>query len=288
MRTATIQFDEGSSRIRATVAPELAIHDGDQCVIQVDRVLEFGRVQRLEDEEATSLPGKGHASVVRCATLQDQAKARENLVMNKMAKETVAARVAKLGLKIKLIRVRYSFDRASLLILFVAEEHPDYRDLIRELSSELNTRIDIRQIGVRDEAALLGGAGPCGRALCCCTWLRQFESINVRMAKTQGISLNPSAISGMCGRLKCCLGYEYEQYRTMDRQVPREGCTVECASGKGRVCARDILRQRVKVVLSDERVVDCEVADLRRVWQEHREEREEPADENPDPKWSEP
>ena len=279
IRLAHIQIEEGS-RIVAGMAPELAIHEGDLCVTQIERVLEFGRVIQLEQIEDETVAQKSHASILRCATLQDQAKAKENAVMSKMARDRVMSKAALHHLQIKLIRVRYSFDRSVLMVLFVSEEHAEYKDLIRDLSVELNARIDIRQIGVRDEAALLGGIGSCGRQLCCCTWLRHFESINVKMAKAQGISLNPGAISGMCGRLRCCLGYEYENYRQLERQLPREGACVECSAGKGRVCGRDILRQRVKIRLEDERLVECEPDELRRTWTNPHDGREESPNED--------
>jgi cell fate regulator YaaT (PSP1 superfamily) len=181
-----------------------------------------------------------------------------------MAVDTVAAGVEKHKLEMRLIRVRYSFDRALLRVTFSAEGRVDFRELIKDLAAELQTRIDMRQIGVRDEAGILGGVASCGRRLCCCTWLRNFEPVNVKMAKIQRLSLNPGAISGMCGRLKCCLRYENDLYKELSRHVPPEGCTVQCPDGNGRVVGCDVLRQQVQVRLEDERTVTCGVDEVKR------------------------
>jgi len=168
------------------------------------------------------------------------------------------------------VRVKYSFDRSVLVILFAAEERVDFQEMVKEISDELRTRVEMKQIGIRDEAGITGGLGPCGRNLCCCTWLNNFESINVKMAKIQRLSLNPGAISGMCGRLKCCLLYEYENYRELGRLLPRDGAAVKCPDGKGYVIDKDILAQRVRVRLDDERVLEYGADDVETIWSEKR------------------
>ena len=130
----------------------------------------------------------------------------------------------------------------------------------------------MKQIGVRDEAGIIGGMGICGRKLCCCTWLRDFESVNVKMAKAQRLSLNPAAISGSCGRLKCCLRYEYEQYKEYGRGMPRQGATVDCPEGRGCVVGRDLLTQRLRVCLENQRVITCEADEATEVWVRRRDE----------------
>ncbi len=244
------------------LSPEgLAIHEGDQCILDNEGVLECGPIVKLHEigprDDAPRLP-----RLVRRATLQDLSREKETALLSKMAIGACAEAIRKLGLPMRLVDVRYSFDRRVLGILFSAEDRVDFRDLIKELAGQLETRVRMKQIGVRDEAGIIGGLGPCGRMLCCCSWLRRFESINVRMAKTQRISMNPTAIGGMCGRLKCCLRYETDQYQDMDRHLPRDGERVKCPDGIGVVIDKDILRQRVRVKLEDLRVVECAAADI--------------------------
>ena len=260
-RIAEVAIEDGPS-LKCYGAAGLAIHEGDLCIFRALHVLECGRVVGIE--EVAEEDGKvDMPELIRCATLQDKAKATENALMSKMAKERCQAEAEKHGLDIKIIRVRYSFDRAALTVLFVSEDRIDFREMVRELAGELNTRVEMKQIGVRDQAAILGGLGPCGRKLCCCSWLQRFESINVKMAKAQLLSLNPVAISGMCGRLKCCLRYEYEQYREMGRGLPRDGSRVETPDGPGMVVGRDVMAQRVKVRMESGGIADVATADAR-------------------------
>lgn len=266
-RIAYVEID-GGPRLRCYSPPDLAIHEGDQCIVEADKVLEFGRVARLEDAVSDSSGARNLPSVVRRATLQDQTKVNESALMSKMALESCSAKVEKYELKMRLIRVRYSFDRSVLMVLFSAEERVDFREMVKELIGELRTCVEMKQIGVRDEAGITGGLGPCGRRLCCCTWLHNFESINVKMAKTQRLSLNPGTIGGMCGRLKCCLRYEYETYRELNRRLPRDGATVRCPGGKGYVIDKNILAERVRIRLDDERVLEYDADNVETVWGE--------------------
>jgi cell fate regulator YaaT (PSP1 superfamily) len=263
MMIAYIEVDQSPPR-RCLVPDGLAIHKGESCIVKSDRIQEFGKVINLEEEEVPTEEEKKAVlpEVVRCATLQDKAKADETTLMGKMAMDTCKSRAEKYGLKMRLIKVRYSFDRSVLTVMFSAEERLDFREMVKELAGELSTRVEMRQLGVRDEAGLTGGIGPCGRDMCCCTWLHKFESINVRMAKAQRLSLNPQAISGMCGRLKCCLRYEFDQYKEADKHLPRDGACVKCPGGEGRVCGKNILAERVKVRLEDERIVEYSVDEL--------------------------
>lgn len=261
-RFALVEIEDGP-RLRCYCEPGLAIHVGDQCIVEAERILEAGRVAELEEYDETAQPDRRAAKVLRCATLQDQAKAKENALRSKMALDSCIAKVEKHGLEMRLGRVRYSFDRKVLMVLFTAENRVDFREMVKDLSAELHTRVEMKQIGVRDEAGHIGGMGPCGRAMCCCSWLHRFESINVKMAKAQGLSLNPATISGMCGRLKCCLRYEYDQYKELGRKLPREGTTVECPDGRGKVIGRDVLTQRVRVRVDQDRVVEVAADDIK-------------------------
>ncbi|MDI6774628.1 MAG: regulatory iron-sulfur-containing complex subunit RicT [Verrucomicrobiota bacterium] len=294
-RIAIVEVAEGV-RLACTVPRDLAIHEGDQCVMEHDRILEFGRAVKLLGPEEQRDRWRLAGVALRCATLQDQAKAKESAVMGRMAWETVKSKARKRGITLRIARARYSFDRAVLMILFVSDERLDLKELVGELAGELRTRVDIQQIGARDEASLLGGLGPCGRELCCCAWLRRFDQVNVRMAKAQGIAPNPAVISGMCGRLKCCLRYEYEQYRDLERLVPREGTIVECPAGRGEVVCRNTLARRVKVRLDGDHLVEYDATEVRKVWgdekrkTEEKDERksEEIGDEDPGAEWAEP
>ena len=261
IRTAYIDVD-GRPYLGCRVPPDLAIHVGDLCIADVHHVPEVGPVISIEDADADAAPDDAPA-LLRRATLQDQAKADENALLGKMALGTCAAKAAKYELKLRLVHARYSFDRSVLRVRFAAEESLDLREMIKELVAELRARVEMEQIGVRDEAGAIGGVGSCGRELCCCSWLRKFESINVKMAKTQGLSLNPGSISGSCGRLKCCLRYEYEVYKELGRHVPHMGTWVDSPGGRGRVVGADILTGQVKVRLEDDRVQSYGVDDVK-------------------------
>lgn len=258
IRVATINLDE-TQTVACRVPEGLGLHPGDHCLVEIGRLTEMATVARLAERE----PGADVVGqVLRCATLQDLTRAQENDLLAKMASENVVAGIHKMQLAMRLVRVRYSFDRSLLIVLFSADERVDFRELIRELTVKQNTRIELRQIGVRDEAALIGGMGSCGRELCCCAWMTRFESINVKMAKTQRLTLTPGAINGMCGRLKCCLRYENDMYRDLGKGLPREGAEVQTPEGPGTVVARDILGQRLRVRLADNRITEQAAADV--------------------------
>lgn len=253
---------EDDSLLNAVSPSELVIHAGDFCVAEFHHVPEFGKVVQLSDHEGT-LPPRGAAPVVlRRATLQDQARAHENSVSGHMAFKKVHKRVEDQKLPLHLVQVRYSFDRSVLHITFTAEERIEYADLARTLAGELQTRVEMKSLGVRDAARLVGGMGICGRSICCKTWLKEFEVVSVKMAKTQRLGLNPASISGMCGRLKCCLKYEFDSYRQAGETLPRDGARVRCGEGCGCVWDKDIMGQRVKVRMEDGRILNCPASEV--------------------------
>ncbi len=260
-RIASVELTPGEE-VRCVSPEGLAIHVGDRCILNTSSVLEIGRIVSAVDGVEGALD-ESMPKIMRCATLQDQAKARENDLMSKMAMDSCEAKAEKLALVMRLVSVRFSFDRKLLTVLYSAEDRVDFRELVKDLATEQHARIEMRQIGVRDEAGMIGGLGPCGRELCCCSWLKKFESINVKMAKNQRLSLNPGAISGMCGRLKCCLRYENEQYREASRGMPREGAMVEGAEGRGCVIDYNTMGRTVRVRLEDDRILDYNVDDIR-------------------------
>ncbi len=257
----TVEIEEGE-KVQCICPAGVAVHLRDRCIYDTGQVLETGEITTIL--EPTGKKGdEALPKVIRCATLQDQARARENDLMAGMAMDSCRKNSAELKLPMRLVRVRYSFDRKLLVVLFAADDRVDFRELVKRLSGELHCRVEMRQIGVRDEAALIGGLGPCGRVQCCCSWLRHFESVNVRMARVQRLSLNPGAISGMCGRLKCCLRYEHDQYRQALQGLPREGALVEGPDGSGSVVDVITLSRRLRVRLDDERLMEYDVDDVR-------------------------
>ncbi len=253
---------EGEQPLECISPPGLSIHKGAYAILDNHDVQEFVKViDWIEVEE--NIPAKGsEPTLLRQATLQDQAKADENKLRSKMARTTCEKIVSEQGLALHIVRIRYNFDRTILHIVFTADQNLDYAELIKKLSAELHTKIDISQIGVRDEAKIIGGIGPCGRTLCCCSFLDKFASINVKMAKIQRISLNPTSMSGMCDRLKCCLSYEYDQYREMSKTLPNHGKKVETPDGSGVVINTNTMAQKVDVQLEDKRIITYNVDDI--------------------------
>lgn len=250
---------DGGPRVRCLAAADLSLRPGDQCMLELAGVLDIGRVVCLEADDATA---DGSNRILHRATLKEQTRASENALRGRMAMETCWRLAGELKLPVRFIQVRYAFERDILYVTYTVEEKIEMRDFAAKLAEELRARIELQQIGVRDEAGMTGGMGPCGRATCCSTWIKEFHSINVKMAKNQGISLNPNAISGICGRLRCCLRYEDDQYRELGRLLPHEGSRVACHEGCGRVIGCEVLRQRVRVQLEDGRVVTCPVEEV--------------------------
>lgn len=185
--------------------------------------------------------------ILRKATAYDLAQDERNELDAKEALKLCRKKVRGLGMDMKVIHAQYSFDRNKLSFLFTADQRVDFRVLVRELAATFHVRIELRQIGTRDEARLLGGLGPCGRPLCCSTFLGDFAPVSIKMAKDQGLSLNTAKISGICGRLMCCLTFENDVYEEVKRSLPDYGEEVETPDGRGRVVGLDILAQVVRV-----------------------------------------
>lgn len=272
-----VQVDSGT-RYRAIGDEALMLKLDDYCVVRKDFYMDYAKIVRIcreaTPEDHTQEPQgpdkKTETPVIqRKSTVVDQSKANENVARAKSAMRVAAQHVELLQLPMKLINAHYSFDGKLVTVQFSAEGRVDFRELVKQLSGALNTRIELRQIGVRDETAAIGGIAPCGRVLCCCSFLRDFASINVKMAKEQDLSLTPSTISGVCGRLKCCLKYEHEGYLEMEKTMPRRGDCCECEEGRGRIVDRNLLTQKVVVCLDDtNRNVICSKDDVRVVYPE--------------------
>ncbi|MBM7700406.1 PSP1 domain-containing protein [Kurthia huakuii] len=231
---------------------ELALENGEYVIVETARGIEYGKVvvpPKEVDEEDVILPLK---QVVRQANERDSIQVTENLGDSKRAFELATEKIALHKLEMKLVDVEYTFDRNKIIFYFTAEGRVDFRELVKDLASVFRTRIELRQIGVRDEAKMLGGIGPCGRMLCCSTFLGDFEPVSIKMAKDQNLSLNPSKISGLCGRLMCCLKYENDEYEEARSKMPDIGHTISTPDGKGKVVGLNILERLLQVELFEE------------------------------------
>ena len=231
---------------------------GDHVIVETARGIEYGSVvqgiREVEDDKVI-MPLK---SVIRIATEEDDKKAIENNEKEKKAFKICKEKIAKHGLEMKLIETEYTFDNNKVLFYFTADGRIDFRELVKDLASVFKTRIELRQVGVRDETKMLGGIGICGRPLCCNTYLSEFIPVSIKMAKEQNLSLNPTKISGICGRLMCCLKNEQEAYEELNSNLPDIGEKVKTFDGfKGEVVSVNVLRQKVKIVVEvdDEREI---------------------------------
>ena len=228
----------------------LEIKSGDHVIVETARGVEYGNVvlppRDVEDEKVVQ-PLK---EVIRIANAQDDKKEESNRKREKEAYQICLKKIKEHGLEMKLIDVEYTFDNNKVLFYFTADGRIDFRELVKDLAAIFKTRIELRQIGVRDETKILGGIGICGRALCCHTYLSEFAPVSIKMAKEQNLSLNPTKISGVCGRLMCCLKNEEETYEELKRKLPVVGDRVNTPEGlRGEVQSVNVLRQLVKVIV---------------------------------------
>ena len=222
---------------------------GDNVIVETARGLEMGAVVVTDTEKIKDRTNKPLKPVVRLASIEDLQCANEFKQREGEALAECIRIVEKLKLPMKLISVEYNIDGSRLTVFFSAESRVDFRELVRELSRSLKVRVEMRQIGPRDEAKLLSGFGRCGRPLCCASFLGEFNPVSIKMAKEQDLPLSPMKISGLCGRLLCCLGYEFEQYREMRENIPREGEKVITAKGEGFVIGSKPFEGKVLVEL---------------------------------------
>jgi len=224
---------------------------GDNVIIDTARGAEFGTCVGGNH----TIPMKDVVAplrkVIRRATPQDEKTVAENRAKEKKAYDICLQKIADHGLDMQLVSAEYAFDGSKILFYFTADERVDFRDLVKNLASVLHSRIELRQIGVRDKAKMVGGLGICGRPFCCASFLEDFQPVSIKMAKTQNLSLNPTKISGTCGRLMCCLKYEQEAYEDLIRNSPKLDSFVDTPDGRGTVVDVDLLRSRVKVRMED-------------------------------------
>ncbi len=222
----------------------IEIKKGDSVIVETSRGVEFGSVVLANKEIVSPLK-----KVLRKATDDDIKTMLDNKEKEKQAFEKCVKKIEEHELAMKLVDVEYTFDHNKILFYFTADGRIDFRELVRDLASLFKTRIELRQIGVRDEAKMLGGIGVCGRPLCCSLYLGEFEPVSIKMAKEQSLSLNPTKISGTCGRLMCCLKNEQEAYEDLIRRTPHAGSVVKTPDGKGTVVSANLLKSLVNVSL---------------------------------------
>ncbi|MCR5666730.1 MAG: stage 0 sporulation family protein [Eubacterium sp.] len=259
---------------------------GDHVIVETARGVEYGRVvvpnRKMADDEVVQ-PLK---PVMRIATAQDDEKVEKNKEREKEAFKICKEKIRKHELEMKLVEAEYTFDNNKLLFYFTADGRIDFRELVKDLASVFRTRIELRQIGVRDETKIMGGLGICGRPMCCHTYLSDFAPVSIKMAKEQNLSLNPTKISGTCGRLMCCLRNEQETYEYLNKQLPNIGDRVLTPTGeKGEVTQINVLRQLVKIVVEhddEKEILEYPVADLKfKTRRKKKNQEEEPQEQEP-------
>ena len=248
----------------------LDLTPGDRVIVQADRGEDLGRVASLGSIAERKCSSSGGCEtptptmrVLRRAEPEEVRRARFKAGDERRARLEARDHVARHGLRMKVTETEWQFDRKKLIIYFTAEKRVDFRALVRDLARAFRTRIELKQIGVRDEAALLGGVGRCGRELCCSTWLPELKPVSLQLAKDQSLSLNPAQISGCCGRLMCCLMYEHDSYVEARRRFPREGRTLRTARGRERVVSVSIFSETITLRDEDGDVRVVAVADLK-------------------------
>lgn len=257
---------------------ELTLKAGTKVIVETARGVEMGTVvieNKLIDESGVVQPLK---RVVRAATAEDMRTAEDNKRKEKDALDICAEKIRAHKLNMKLVDVEYTFDGSKILFYFTADGRVDFRELVKDLAGVFRTRIELRQIGVRDEAKMIGSYGICGRNLCCSQFLGDFAPVSIKMAKEQGLSLNPTKISGTCGRLMCCLKYEQEAYDDLLKKTPRQGAIVSTPDGKGTVVYVNLLKGKLKVSIdggNEKQLSEYDVKDVKVICDAKREENEQ-------------
>jgi len=258
----TVRLDNGAI-LPASGPDELGLKKFDLCVIRRDFYCDVAQVAIIHGDREPDHKSREVAVIQRLATDQDRETAKANLEKARGSFRTAMNQVELLKLSMKPLNCHHSLDNKLVTIQFTADGRVDFRELVKDLSRIMGCRIELRQIGVRDEAAICGGIGICGQELCCRRFLKEFNSINVRMAKDQDLSLTPGTISGACGRLKCCLKFEHAGYVELERSMPRRGDLCDSPQGKGRVVDRNLLTGKVTLLLdSNGNAVICERKDV--------------------------
>ena len=245
------------------LAGDRTLRRGERVLVESENGSRVGTVEIEPHEPADTIDLSSLRPVIRIASDNDFHVERETLSREAYARRLCVERIREGRIQMKLVSADYTFDARKVVFYFVAEGRVDFRDLVRDLANTLRVRVEMKQIGARDETKVTGGIGPCGRELCCSSWLRDFEAVTVKMAREQGLALNPSRLAGMCGRLKCCLRYEYASYVELKRALPNVGKRVQSVKGDGRVVRQNILKQTVLIQRDEDGgVVEVTLEDL--------------------------
>ena len=247
-------------------AHDLEVKEGDYVIVEHDRGLDYGQITAMKAETPEppvqkEEPGQARSPqavkrIIRIAKESDLKQIEDNRGRSKEAFNTCQKKIAEHKLDMKMVQAEYSFDRSKIIFYFTSGGRVDFRNLVKDLAKIFKARIELRQIGVRDETKFFGGFGPCGRELCCASFLKDFEPVTIKMAKEEGLPLNPPKISGICGRLMCCLNYEYETYKALAKGLPREGERVNTNEGKGKVTNVNVFKRSATVELEDGKMVE--------------------------------
>ena len=227
------------------------IKTGEYVIVETARGVECGEVVQGVREIADAAVPKALKPITRMADSVDIRRMRQNREDEKRAYRTCQECIARHGLEMKLVEAEYTLDRSKIMFYFTADGRVDFRELVKDLAGIFHTRIELRQIGVRDESKMIGGLGICGQPFCCSRFLKDFQPVSIKMAKEQGLSLNPTKISGACGRLMCCLSYENEYYSEIYKKMPKLGSEATTPEGKGTVVSENMLKQTVRVKIEN-------------------------------------
>ena len=233
---------------------------GNQVIVETEKGLQYGEVVSIIDEENKN-NNLEYKNVIRIASSSDIKKHNSNLKDAARAINKCNKLIEQYGLDMKIIDASYTFDREQLIFRFVSDSRVDFRQLAKDLGATFKTRIELRQVGIRDKAKEIGGFGPCGRKLCCNNFLTEFDSVSINMAKNQNLSLNPTKINGVCGRLLCCLKYENDNYTGYKKGMPDVGQRVKTDKGDGKVISVDVFKRSYKVLLPENEILTVEVED---------------------------
>ncbi|HEY6872615.1 MAG TPA: stage 0 sporulation family protein [Geobacteraceae bacterium] len=262
IRIVKVQFHT-AGKLYDFNAGALDLKQGDKVIVETERGKSIATVVVAPVEFPKELVPEGVKSVQRKAYADDLEAAARNAAKEKEAFSFCLTRIKERGMAMKLVKVEYLYDGSKAIFYFTADGRVDFRELVKDLAHTFHTRIEMRQIGVRDEAKMVGGIGICGRELCCSSFLREFEPVSVKMAKEQSLALNPTKISGQCGRLLCCLGYEFETYCTLRKCLPKCGKVVQTGGIKGEVVKLNLLNETVTVKTDDDREVVVKGEDIK-------------------------
>ena len=258
---AKVQF-HNADKLYDFSCGNLELAAGDRVIVETERGRSIATVVTPPRQFAEADVPEGLKTILRKALPEDLVAAARNAAREKETFAFCLAKIQERGMEMKLVKVEYLFDGSKAIFYFTADGRVDFRELVKDLAHQFHTRIEMRQIGVRDEAKMVGGIGICGRELCCSTFLREFAPVSVKMAKEQNLALNPTKISGQCGRLLCCLGYEFETYCCLRKGLPKCGKHVQCGNASGEVVKLDVLNSSFTVRTAENREVVCHVDDL--------------------------